>query len=185
MINVAIIEGWGAGKWHSKDFSSALGAAGYSITDPVHADIIIAHSTACYSLPTKTPANMFMLIDPPYWPGKSIFQRRFAGPSAEESSPASPKGLKYKLTKLAYGAFYAAQKPNYASLVFKQDNRLDFLQNIKDKSVILVRNQQDNQCSPDIEVAISSYSNIKYVVLPGEHDDFYSNPQPYINLLPK
>ena len=60
-----------------------------------------------------------------------------------------------------------------------------FLELIKNKKVVLIRNQEDFLCSPEIEQAVKDYKNVRYLELPGGHDDFMTNPQPYIDLILK
>jgi len=50
---------------------------------------------------------------------------------------------------------------------------------------VLIRNQEDFLCSPEIEQAVKDYKNVRYLELPGGHDDFMTNPQPYIDLILK
>jgi hypothetical protein len=76
-------------------------------------------------------------------------------------------------------------KPKYTLLAFQNFGRLDFLSALQDKQIVVVRNAQDDFCSKDIETALTSYKNTYYVELPGAHDDFISNPAPYIALLPE
>lgn len=185
MINVAIMEGWAGGKWHTKAFTAALQASGYAVTDILHAEVIIAHSIACYSLPTKTPANIFMLIDPPYWPAKSIISRFLEKPRQHNHVQGQTQGWKNLIKKVFWGIVYIVAKPSYTILALKSSGQIDFLNNLSDKNVLIIRNQQDYFCSPDIQVAITTYPNVRYIVIPGEHDDYYSNPRPYIDLLPK
>jgi hypothetical protein len=185
IINVAVMQGWAGGKWHTRQFEAALQAAGYTVTDVLHADVIIAHSTACYDLPAKTPAQYFVLIDPPYWPGKSLLARILEKQKYDAKLHKYPTPLKLKVQNLFWGVVYIISKPRYTQLAFQHHGQLNFLQNLKSKHVGIIHNEQDYLCSPDIEVPIVSYPNIKFIRLPGGHDDYYTNPQPYIDLLPK
>jgi len=179
------MQGWAGGKWHTKDFERALAAAGYSITGPLHADILVAHSTACYDLPLKTPIIYYFLIDPPYWPGKSIFQRVFAKKMSDSRFVRQKLGWKHLVIKTVWEVIYVLAKPGYTKLALKNNKELTFMSSLADKKVTLIRNEQDNFCSPDIQVALASYPSVNYVTVPGLHDDYYYNPQPYIDLLPK
>src|SRR4051812_42936657 len=74
MINVALKEGWAGGPRLTELFRAAITTAGYTVTDPAHADVLIAHATACFDINPKSPVRRYILIDPPYWPGKSIYK---------------------------------------------------------------------------------------------------------------
>jgi hypothetical protein len=183
MIHVAVNEGWAGGKWFTQPLRQALAASGYEVTDVLHAEVIIAHSTACYALSNKTPANLYILIDPPYWPRKSIFSRMLAKKHADNKTVRGQQGLKYWLNKNLHELGYICAKPAYTKLALKNHDSLEFLHSLRTKSVYLIRNDQDNFCSPDIQTALAAYPNITYVALPGEHDDYYTNPQPYVDLV--
>jgi len=53
------------------------------------------------------------------------------------------------------------------------------------QNVLVIRNKQDALCSADLKVALAAYPDFYYWELPGEHDDYYTNPKPYIDLLPQ
>ncbi len=185
MINVALKQSWGGGSWHTQQFEAALKASGFALTDVTHADVIIAHSIACYDLDQKSPAQFYILIDPPYWPGKSFIGRFFEKQRQDNRTQKTLVGRKYVFKKLLWGLVYIVTKPSYTSFALKNAGSLDFLNALKDKKVLVIRNQQDYVCSPDIHVALASYPNVFFRTLPGEHDDYYTNPQPYVDLIPK
>ena len=183
MINVAIKEGWAGGEWFTQPLRQALQANGYGVTDILHADAVIAHSTACYDLTGKSPATVYILIGPPYWPGKNILSRVLAKKTAGNKTVRQNQGWKYWLKKTAHEVVYTIAKPGYTALALRSNNNLDFLLKLRTRSVYLVRNQNDYFCSADIQAALAAYPNVTYVALPGEHDDYYTNPQPYIDLI--
>ncbi|MBX4201345.1 hypothetical protein KW803_00405 [Candidatus Saccharibacteria bacterium] len=185
MINVAIMQGWAGGKWNTREFEAALAAAGYNVTPTLHADVIIAHSTACYDLPAKTSATYFVLIDPPYWPGKSIVKRMLDKKKFDTKLAKQALGWKAVAQKTFWEIVYIFAKPKYTQIALQHNSQLTFLEKLKEKNVGIIHNENDYLCSPDIQVPIASYPNVKFIRLPGGHDDYYTNPQPYIDLLPK
>lgn len=184
MINVAVKQGWAGGKWHTRQFEAALKSAGYDISDDLHADVVIAHSVACYDLKIKSPATYYILIDPPYHPGKNI-ALRFLNKQIQDAKTLSKRyGKQYVAKKILWGLIYLVAKPQYTVLAIKNADKLVFLDQLKEKNVLVIRNKQDQICSADIKVAMAAYPDFYYWELPGEHDDFYTNPKPYIDLLP-
>jgi hypothetical protein len=179
------MQGWAGGKWHTKEFERALAAAGYTVTDHLHADVVIAHSAACYMLNLKSPAIYYFLVDPVYWPGKSIYKRMWEHTKNTIKLTKARYGWKATIIKSFWSIIYIFAKPNYTIDGFKNHDNLVFLQALGEKKVVVIRNDQDEFCSPDIQVALAGYKNISYLALPGIHDDYYYNPQPYIDLLPK
>ncbi len=182
---MAVMEGWAGGPRLSKQFLDAVRAAGYNLTDTAHADVIIAHSGACYFVPVKTPAKLLIFIDPPYWPGKSIAGRVFTKKQADSHSIRQAGGWQAWLAKSWWEFYYVIAKPSYTTTALKHNGSLAFLDNHRHRPTYVVRNDGDYLCSPDIQVAMNGYPNVTYVRLPGGHDDYYINPQPYIALLPK
>src|SRR5262249_31508955 len=129
--------------------------------------------------------QLYILIDPAYWPGKSIISRVLSKKNSDSKLVRAQLGWKALFKKTFWELVYIFTKPNYTVLAIKQNGNLNFLVDLKDKPIYVIRNQNDYFCSPDIEVALQSHPNIRYVKLPGEHDDYYTNPQPYIALLTK
>lgn len=184
MKTVAIIHGWAGGPKLAVRFVREIEQAGFKIIkNPETADFILAHSTGCYFLPRDSRARLIVLIDPPYWPGQRILERWVRMNKNE---------TKFLITHLRFGRFfrnkfweiiYIFTKPNYSWSVLRNQSHLEFLDQLADKSAVLVRNKDDEFCSPHIKKKLSSYKNIKYIEIPGYHSDYYTNPRPYIGLL--
>lgn len=183
MVNVAIQTGWAEGDWHTKQFADALKAAGFNVTAPQHADYLFAHSTACYDLPLKSPITGFILIDPPYWPGKPLWKRIVDKKVQDTKLNWQAWGWQYVLAKTWWELVYAVTKAQYLPLALKNQHSVDFLNALGDKKAMVIRNQNDTFCSPEIQVALTAYTNVLYLTLPGTHDDYLTNPKPYIDLL--
>jgi hypothetical protein len=81
--------------------------------------------------------------------------------------------------------FYAIIRPGDIVISLRNHKSLNFLEKLKQKKIIIVRNSSDEYSSPEIGTRLAEYSNIKLVELPGFHDDYYTNPKPYIDLLLK
>jgi hypothetical protein len=183
MINVAIKEGWAGGEYFTKQLRQDVASAGFTVTDVKHADAIIAHSTAVYDLEEKSPATLYLLIDPPYWPGKSVISRILSDKRTKKSAGRQNPGWKNFAKKTFWESAYIIAKPVYTTAALKNNGSLDFLSALSQKSIYLIRNEQDAFCSADIQTALAAYPNVTFVPLPGGHDDYYTNPGPYINLL--
>jgi hypothetical protein len=184
MKTVAILEGWAGGPRLTKIIRSALKEGGYElIKNPAEADIIIAHSTGSYMLPETIKANLVILINPPYWPGESIVKRWIRMNKDELKFLRKTLGSRRFFINKLWEVFYIVAKPSYTWSVLKNQSHLDFLENLKDKRIILVRNTDDEFCSPKIKDTLVAYKNFEYVEIPGYHANYYINSQPYIDLL--
>lgn len=186
MKTIAILEGWAGGPKLTRLFRSKLKNAGFAVAKhPKQADIIIAHSVGCYFLPKHKKAKVIVLINPPYWPRRSIVRRQRQMSKNEYDFLLQTFGLRRLLLDRFWQLFYLMAKPAYSYSVLKNHGELDFLTKLDDLKTILVRNQGDEFCSPEIKEVISHYRNIDYVEVPGYHSDYYTNPQPYIDLIIK
>lgn len=186
MKTVAILEGWAGGNWHTKKFRAALTDKGFELTNKVAtADIIVAHSTGCYRVPNQNKAYLLLMMGPPHWPNKSIIRRLVAKKKHDNQLVSANEGRIYVLKKSFWEWFYIFAKPSYTFIALGNHKSLDFLDKLSDKKIVLVRNDEDVYCSPDLGQLVSKYPNIKYLELPGGHDDYYTNPRPYIDLLVK
>ncbi len=183
---VAISYGWSGGKWHTKNFANSLKEAGFKLINGINkADIIIAHSAGCYRLPKSSRASLVILIGPPYWPEKSIARRLLKKIRSDTRHIIKHHGISYTIKKFIWAIIYILLKPSLTIAALINHRRLDFLEELKDRKVIMVRNEEDHTCSPDIETAVKKLAHVHYLKMPGHHDDYYTNPQPYIDLLLK
>lgn len=183
---VAILHGWAGGNWHVKRFVKALEESGFEERKQLSdADVIIAHSTGCYRLKENSNAKLVLLIGPPYWPSQSILQRLLKKKGHDTRQRINDQGILFTINKFLFEIIYVITKPGYTFVTLKNHRHLHFLDLLDDKNVILIRNEEDYFCSPEIKEALKKYSNVRYEELPGGHDDFMTNPQPYVDLILK
>lgn len=186
MNTVGILEGWAGGPKLSKRFRKAISERGFKVTKKLEeADFIFAHSTGCYLLPGRLRAKVIFMIDPPYWPGRRITGRWFDLIKNDRRLLKSDAGSSGFLSKKLWELFYIIKKPRFSWSVIRNQSHLDFLGRLDYKRIVLIRNKNDEFCSPAISDQLKSYKNIKYIELPGHHEDYYVNPSPYIDLLLK
>lgn len=184
MKTVAILHGWAGGKWHVKRFVRALKENDLATTkNSKNADIIIAHSTGCYRIKENAEAKCVLLLGPPYWPSKSILHRLLRKKAHDTHLRIKNEGILFTINKLIFEIIYVLIKPSYTFIALKHHRYLHFLDLLENKKVILIRNEEDYFCSPEIKDALKKYPSVRYVELPGGHDDFMTNPTPYIDLL--
>jgi hypothetical protein len=183
MKSVALIEGFAGGPLHTREFRESLEKAGFKvIKDKKRADVVIAHSAGCYAVPKDAKADLLMLIGPPYWPQQPVTKRFVKHLKSSKDFAVRHYGWKYFFQKKALEIYYSLVRHKYLWLGLINHKRLDFLIH-SDKNIILIRNKDDPFCSPEIKKVVERLKNIKYVELPGVHDDYVKNPQPYIDLL--
>jgi len=184
MKTVAILHGWAGGPKRGKQFTRNLEAAGFRVVKKAEqADFVIAHSTGCYFLPKNIKAELVVCINPPYWPGEPIVERWIRMDKNEAKFLIKRFGPGTFLRNKFWEIYYVFAKPRYTWSVLKNQSHLEFLDQLSDKQMILVRNKEDEFCSPQIKKVINEYNNFKYIEIPGYHSDYYIDPKPYIDLL--
>ena len=184
MKKVAVMHGWAGGSKLGKYFAEALEDSGFQvIKKPSEADFIIAHSTGCYFLPKNPKTKLIVCINPPYWPGEPIVERWLRMSKNETKFLLEHFGLGRFLRNKLWEIYYVFAKPAYTYSVLRNQSHLGFIEKLSGAQMILVRNTDDEFCSPEIKEIVGRYKNIKYIEIPGYHSDYYTNPQPYIDLI--
>ena len=184
MQSVKVIYGVASGDRLGGRLRRELRHAGFTIAKKSDdADIIVAHSAGCFWLQDTRQDQKLMIIDPPYWPGRTVRDR------AKEKSDANFHYRRYDyshrlwLTKNLWGFYYLIRDMKRTVHIAKRVKDFDLPSVIGDKSVLLVRNKLDSWCTPDLDYLKHNHRNLKIVELPGEHDDWFFNPKPYVDLL--
>lgn len=155
-----------------------LETAGFSTAqDPTESDVIIAHSGGCFMLPDDLLAKLILLIDIPNWP---------------EKHPIIGTRDKIKLetknwwwaTKTFYNSAYLLTKPMKWHAMNK-NWKVGKLPSDEKSSIILLRNDQDTYMHHHESSKLSQQKGWKYLQIPGQHDDIWENPKPYVDLIKK
>lgn len=188
MKSVANIEGFSGGPMHTRGFKKALQKAGFKpIKDRHKADIIIAHSAGIYAVPADARARIIMLIGPTYWPGQPLIKRVMRHTKTSRQNHVSKFGwLSYGWKKLLE-FYYFFRRHNYMWLGILNNNNLSHLQKLMsrpDQKTIIIRNDSDVFVTPGLKKLVKG-PGVKYIELPGVHDDYITNPKPYIDILIK
>jgi hypothetical protein len=186
MKTVAVIEGFAGGPMHTRHFRRALSEAGFRvIKDRRKADIIVAHSAGIYGIPPEIGSKLLMLIGPTYWPGERLIKRTLRHTRRSKRYHVAILGWRYYIWKKLLEVYYFFRRHNYMWLGILNNNQLGHLQKLikqPGRKTIIVRNSEDPYCSPGIKNDIKG-QGVKFIELPGVHDDYVSNPNPYIDLL--
>lgn len=183
MKSVAIIYGIAEGSWHGKLMRQALEEAGYTFEpNPEKADIVIAHSGGCFFLPFTKKHQTILLIGPPYWPGKPPFISMTEKMRYDFIHRKKEKKLGYLFVKTLWNGFYVIGDILHVFDMSRFFRQHDLMDRLPSKDILLIRNKYDTWCSPDIS-SIPTNNPIRFVDLPGDHDDCWLHPKAYIDLL--
>jgi hypothetical protein len=181
---VAVLPGIFSGPYTTRKLRRLLREAGYRTTVAASsADIILAHSAGPLWIP-KTPHDQkIIIVNPPYWPGRSIRERaknRFRS-NLEFRKRRIP--LRRWLVRQGWGIYYALRNPRRVRYVLHHIAEYNLPDTIHNHNVILVRNKYDDWLTPDLSTLKQKYPKLTVVELPGDHDDFNYNPEHYVKLL--
>ncbi len=182
MKSIYLAHGFSEGEQHAKQLVGALKASGYSMTNsPKLADIVIAHSGGLYTLPLDVINKTLLVVGPTYWEGKSLRSSFAENVRAGFSSRTS---LAVWTLKMFWHIWYAIKSPKTVMLMYKnwryKELWIEKL-NRSPATITVVRNKDDAFCSPAIKQSLGG--SITYFELPGGHDDLWTNPKPYLELL--
>jgi len=181
---VAIIYGFGEGEWHGRVLRRALQAANFVVShEPTTADIVIAHSAGCFYLPEERNDQLTMLIGPGYWPGKSIavcFIQKIVRDFKDYQRRDMTISWFYKTLR---NSLYIIGGGHKTLLMIRNARRQNFYAALRNKRVFIVRNHDDPWLTPDAESLLHDKAAFSFYELPGQHDDCWINPEPYICLL--
>ncbi|MDB5185834.1 MAG: hypothetical protein JWL85_357 [Candidatus Saccharibacteria bacterium] len=181
---VYLLHGWGEGPYQSRLFREQLIARGYTPTDAIEqADIIITHSGGCCFVPRNTEAKI-IYINPVYWPGKSIVSRMIQKLWRDLRYYAKRRLMGAWCIKTFWNTIYVLGNPVRSYAIMTQSMRFSIndMRTIPAQKII-IRNMNDPWCTPHIIREFKD--NTVYIELPGEHDDLWLNPIPYIKYIEK
>jgi hypothetical protein len=165
---ICILYGLNEGPGIGKQFEHACVQAGLRITEePAVADIIFAHSGGCLLIPPTNQAETVVLVGIPYWPGRPWL---FA-----TVIKVWHEWIAYRKQHQRYTADIAAAWRMLLNLSPSKPWNSTQRQ-------FVVRNRSDAYCCPEI-FTINFRGPRSFVSLPGQHDDCWLHPKPYIDLI--
>ncbi len=179
--DIGIVYGWAEGSRHAKYLRKQFHQEGFHfVRDVSKADIIIAHSGGVFLLPPKINAELILLVGTPHWLGKHPLQ------SLREK-------IKYELSNLdSLGYFFRKSFFNFIYFVFKPVHHYNIYNSWKhekypapqiNESYIAVRNRHDTFSNQNDMTELAANNKWTVISLEGHHDDLWSKPERYIELI--
>lgn len=179
-----IIPGFSEGRWHMRQLVEELEAAGFEQTPLANdADIVITHSGGCYLLPTKTRDQIIVLIGPAYWPGKPLVLGLVQKLRGDFNNFSKQGKVSYWLKKNFWNFLYIWRDLLRAGTMSLRVWRHNFNEVLTENPIVIIRNQNDSWCSPNIGDYLDKSKKYSFHSLPGEHDDCWYNPTPYVQII--
>lgn len=183
MKTFAIIPGFSEGRWHARQLSRELVAAGFRRAKVKDADIIITHSGGAYLLPRNAEPKLLLMVGANFMPFLALPMALAGKVAADFRAYRDQKRAGQWLLKFLFNAIYFFRLDRTARMLgsFKKRNISDTW---KGHRVIVLRNQDDIFCQPHVHEADPLKApEVCFVSVTGHHDDIWTNPKPYVNLL--
>jgi hypothetical protein len=177
---ICILYGLNEGPSMGDRFESACKRAGMEITrDPMSADLIFAHSGGCLLLPPKNHAQTILMVGVPYRPGQLWIVSTVVKVWREGRLYHREHRMRQWAIKWMWHLRYAANVKDGWRMAKNRDIHKPWNNS---QPQIILRNRHDAYCTPAV-YELPFRGPRTFVSLPGEHDDCWENPDPYLMLL--
>lgn len=184
MASVHIIYGFTEGKWHGKLFRRTLKRRGYTVAYKAQdADVVMAHSGGCFDVPQLRDNQLLLLINPPYWPERSLAERSSNMVRQIVRSLLFNRKAHFHLNKTLHNGLYLLRNRQTNQFMAARAKTFNLEQEIRHNKTILVRNHDDPWLTPELHNLQKLNSRLVIKRLPGIHDDCWLNPEPYIDII--
>jgi len=163
----------------------ALAQHGFTtVANPRDADVVIAHSGGCYHVTLGLrPEQLLILIAPTYWPGRSLMLRSQS--MSLQMLRAIRRGNEpiHQINKNIHNIFFLFWHASKNLAMVHHARQYNLEQELQHPNTILIRNQNDPWLTPNFRDLKRFNKNLRLVELPGDHDDVWLHPEPYIDLI--
>lgn len=164
-----------------RHFCAALRNAGYELVDDARsADIIIGHSAGCFWLPQAPTKQRLVLINPPYWPGKSVKERAKSRANSHLHFRRFGYSFSQWLWRTGWGMYYGIFDMHRNRLMARVAREYELDKIIQNHQALIIRNTHDDWLTPAAKALLDPHKDVKVVEIAGDHDNLWLNPAPYI-----
>lgn len=185
MTKVKIEYGILSGKLSGARLERALRSAGYELVDDaLQAEVILAHSAGCFWLPEAPSGKKLVLIDPPYWPDKSIRERARSQRRANLQFRQFGYSFFPWFRRNLWGLYYVVRDIRRSLRIVRYAREFNLENTIRTHDhILLVRNHSDTWLTPEYARLKQLNHTLETVELPGSHEDLTHHPERYVELL--
>ena len=169
-----IFYAWAEGPWFGRKLSEELKKSGFTEAPINEATVLIAHSIGTYLVRPIRNNKIVILVGPPLWPGKSMTVRLLQKVWHDRENVS----FRHWVYKLFWNTFYIITKPIISIRAIRAGHLQDPLSAAGNNSIV-IQNANDVFCAPDLSKLLKQ----KVISLPGQHDDCWYNPTPYLKII--
>ncbi|HSH17772.1 MAG TPA: hypothetical protein VK978_00150 [Candidatus Saccharimonadales bacterium] len=183
---VALIYGIGEGDYHGRAFVGALQMAGFEVVRKAkEADIVVTHSGGCFFLPKLKLDQKYVLINPPYWPGKSLLLSITQKVVIDFIDYAKDFKISDWLYKTFVNIVHILRYSIKSLLIAHHAHRRRFYKSLRDEDTIIIRSNRDTFLAPNADKLLEQKLGrvIRLYRLPGQHDTCWRDPAPYVEII--
>ena len=167
--------GLGEGRIVARKFEYAATQRGFELTSNHNeADVVIGHSAGCYTLAHLLNTKTIILIGPPTQ--ISTTRDLMRAVSRKLRREYQELSLREFLAKNALNALYLVNVPRAFHL-----RKFTLKRRLPEQTMTLIRNQHDD--FTDKLIQLHQSDGIRYLSMPGGHDDLWQNPSRYLDIL--
>lgn len=185
---VAILYGIGEGDYHGRAFVRELKSAGFKVVRKAKkADIVVTHSGGCFFLPPLELHQKFVLINPPYWPGKSLVVCTLHKVMIDFIDYTWDGKLGPWLGKTVVNVAHLMRYALKALTITLHAHKQRFYEALRDEDTVIIRNERDAFLAPNADRLLDDKAgrDIPFYRLPGQHDSCWRYPKPYVEIIKK
>jgi len=183
---VALMYGFGEGDYHGRAFVAEIQKQGMQIVrNPAKADVVVTHSGGCFFLPSLDLNQKFVLINPPYWPGKFLAVSTLEKIGKDFMDYAHDGKIVQWLWKTAVNMIHILRYLIKTITITLGAHKQRFYEALRDESTIVIRSDADPFLSPQADqLLMEKYGRvIPFYRLPGQHDACWRDPKPYVDII--
>jgi hypothetical protein len=181
-----ILYGIGEGDYHGRAFVAELQSAGFEvIRDARKADIVVTHSGGCFFLPPLHLKQIFVLINPPYWPGKSLAASTIQKISVDFIDFVTDGRILEWFWKTMINLAHILRYIFKTLTITLHAHKQRFYEAVRDERTAIIRSDQDAFLAPNAQQLLEQKVGhvISFYHLPGQHDHCWRNPAPYVEII--
>jgi hypothetical protein len=186
MIKIALLYGVGEGDYHGRAFVAELKQSDFEVVrDARKADIVVTHSGGCFFLPPLDLNQKFVLINPPYWPGKSLLVSTVEKISIDLVDFVKDGKILQWILKTCINVAHIFRYIYKVLTITLHAHKQRFYEALQDDNTLIIRSDRDTFLAPDADHLLErKYGRvIPLRSVEGQHDSCWRNPEPYIRII--
>jgi len=176
---ICILYGGAEGKLISKKLRKELVANDFSlVTSPYAADLLICHSAGIFFVPKDCKKPLILSVGMPCNTNGRLTAKVFRRLGLEF---IHPDNILPRVKKLGINIFYLFDVKHLSRSI--QGYKRQIYNCTDTNKVVTIVNKKDPFVDTASSLQLSKSSNWVYISMPGQHDDLWIKPKPYVEII--